>query len=56
MRNVFPVGAHFPPLSHPPSPITDFHGRGSALVEYFVDKKSENVDKKLENVGKKLKT
>ena len=47
MRNVFPVGAQFFPP--PPSPITDFHGRGFALVEYL-------VDKKLENVGKKLKT
>lgn len=46
MRNVFPVEAHFFP--YPPSP-PNFHGRGSALVEYF-------VDKKLENVGKKLKT
>lgn len=46
MRNVFPVGAQFSPIPHPPSP-PDFHGRGSALVEYFVDKKSGNVGEKL---------
>lgn len=49
MRNVFPVEAQIFPLSHTPPSPPDFHGRGSALVEYF-------VDKKLENVGKKLKT